>query len=282
MIAIVIPTYKEAADLTINEKISFLQTTKIFKNYNIFLATHKDVNTGLYQLLAFKDVNLRTIVFDRSYFEGLEGYNKLLMSIDFYKAFKNYRYLLICQLDVFVFYDNLKYYTQSAIDYIGAPWFEAFDNATKKSRIIGVGNGGFSLRKVSSFILVLHILNFFKNPFSGFWNFLSAVSHPVSFLKVVKHQFSYNKNKSVSLVPGEFPFYEDKFWGLNIYPTFPWFKVGSINDAVSFAFEVNPEVLYEMNDKQLPMATHAWEKYNPEFWKPFIESYGYKLDASVS
>lgn len=40
--------------------------------------------------------------------------------------------------------------------------------------------------------------------------------------------------------------------------------------AMKFSFEVHPEVLYELNDKQLPFGCHAYLKYNPEFWKKFI------------
>ena len=196
------------------------------------------------------------------------------MSIQFYKAFKNYSYLLICQLDVFAFYDNINYYVRKRIDYIGAPWFEGFDKANEKSKIIGIGNGGFSLRKISSFIAVLNILELFEKPFSiDISGVIAALLHPISFLKVCKNQFLRERKNYLSLVPSSFPHYEDIFWAYYVTQAFPWFKVAKIKDAISFAFEVNPELLYEMNNKQLPMATHAWEKYDKYFWRPFIESY---------
>lgn len=274
MIAIIIPTYKQATELTHNEKLSLFQTSKVFNNYDLFLVTNSEVATSLYQPLTCNGKKLQSIYFDRLFFEGLEGYNKLLMSLEFYKTFKKYRYLLICQLDVFVFYDNLNYFIQKKIDYIGAPWFDGYNNATKNSNIIGAGNGGFSLRKISSSITVLNILGLFKQSCSlNISQIISSLTHPVSFLKVYKNQYLRKRKNYLSLLPDDFPHYEDIFWASYVPQAFPWFKVAEVNDAISFSFEVNPELLYEMNNKKLPMATHAWEKYGENFWQPFIEDY---------
>ena len=49
------------------------------------------------------------------------------------------------------------------------------------------------------------------------------------------------------------------------------FKVAEPKVALQFSFEVNPSLLYEMNNQQLPFGCHAFEKYEYEtFWKNFI------------
>ena len=45
--------------------------------------------------------------FDPGYFKSIQGYNRLLLSTGFYERFLASAYLLICQLDVFVFRDDL-------------------------------------------------------------------------------------------------------------------------------------------------------------------------------
>ena len=62
--------------------------------------------------------------FEKKYFEGLAGYNKLMLSDEFYSAFSSYVYILICQPDVFVFADTLLQWAQKGYDYIGAPWIK--------------------------------------------------------------------------------------------------------------------------------------------------------------
>ena len=46
--------------------------------------------------------------FPPTYFKGVEGYNQLMLSTQFYSRFAGYEYLLICQTDAFVFEDKLE------------------------------------------------------------------------------------------------------------------------------------------------------------------------------
>ncbi len=55
------------------------------------------------------------------------------------------------------------------------------------------------------------------------------------------------------------------------------FNLAPVSEACKFSFEVNPAILFKMNNNQLPMGCHAWWLYDLEFWRPHIESYGYKL-----
>ena len=92
-----------------------------------------------------------------------------MLSFNFYESFLDYKYILIYQLDAFVFKDDLIFWCNKNYDYVGAPWIASisnnpftlllnkissiFDSKEKKERkkiFFKVGNGGFSLRKVAS------------------------------------------------------------------------------------------------------------------------------------
>jgi hypothetical protein len=47
---------------------------------------------------------------------------------------------------------------------------------------------------------------------------------------------------------------------------YPFFRVPTPEQALSFAFEVAPRRLYEMNGRQLPFGCHAWERCDRAFW----------------
>jgi hypothetical protein len=51
-------------------------------------------------------------------------YSQLLMSKEFYELFIEYDYIIIYQLDCFVFKDSLENWLYTGFDYIGAPWVD--------------------------------------------------------------------------------------------------------------------------------------------------------------
>jgi len=282
-VAVVIPVYKQYADLDLIEKISLEQTCKAFQAYDICFVTHTEINTSLYCDNHSTNLSIKRFNFDKSYFANIPGYNRLLLDYNFYKAFDEYTYMLICQLDVFVFSDKLAHFLQMDYDYIGGPWFENYTLATENSKIIGAGNGGFSLRKIASFLSVLGITRFFNRSYLDMSHLKDISLNPISFISILKFSRSRNRsNSSKSIFPWEFlsndAMNEDTYWSDVVNQHLSWFKVGDVKDSVSFAFEVNPQVLYKLNNYELPMAVHAWHKYDTNFWKPFIEERGYNLD----
>ncbi|RZK99245.1 MAG: hypothetical protein EOO89_31305, partial [Pedobacter sp.] len=74
---------------------------------------------------------LKTERFENAFFQGIEGYNKLLLSKEFYNTFIAYEYLLIHQADVYVFKNELSYWCSLGYAYIGAPWFRPKDTPLK-------------------------------------------------------------------------------------------------------------------------------------------------------
>jgi hypothetical protein len=153
--------------------------------------------------------------------------------------------LLICQPDAWIFKDEVMDWCNKGYDYIGAPWVNwkwsefAASHITLPRTILGrlgykqfnlVGNGGFSLRKVSSVI---------------------------TNLKIFKHALkSFNEN-------------EDYFFSFYINSYNPFFKIPLAEEALKFCFDENPDECFSLNNNQLPMACHAWPKYH-SFWKKYI------------
>ena len=87
-------------------------------------------------------------------------YNDMLLNQDFWSCFKE-EYILIYQQDAIMFRSGVDAFKK--YDYVGAPW--PSDNNDNK---LGVGNGGFSLRRKSKMIECLqtvkpHELNLGKN-----------------------------------------------------------------------------------------------------------------------
>jgi hypothetical protein len=99
---------------------------------------------------------IHVVRFDPDFFRNTTTYSALLISAGFYAAFASYDFILIHQLDVFVFRDELADWCARGYDYIGAPWFdvdwfgEVRDAWPPATRDNVVGNGGFSLRRCAS------------------------------------------------------------------------------------------------------------------------------------
>ena len=227
-VAIVVPVYKQ---LDSKEKISFNRIFEVFGEYDIYFAApdgfcfENDIkNDFAYEYFCSED------------FTSTKSYNKLLLSISFYKRFEKYEYILICQLDVFCFENHLSYFCDKGYDYIGAPWVEGIFYYKSLDNVIWhVGNGGFSLRKTTSFI------------------------------KLIEEKqdclLQYNTN-------------EDFVFSAQNSDDF---RVAPLSEAISFAFERQVQKCFKQNNNHLPMAIHAWWKYDLPFLRPYIEDCGITL-----
>src|SRR5690606_23718730 len=119
-----------------------------------FAPERLDVSYYVNKTKALSDVQVER--FDDGYFKDLITYSKLLTSPLFYRRFEQYEYLLIYQDDAFIFRDDLGFWCSQGYDYIGAPFFRNYVTDFEKAPYIGVGNGGFSLRKIESMLKILH------------------------------------------------------------------------------------------------------------------------------
>lgn len=232
-IIVLIPVYK--ANPSAFEMAAFKQGIEVLSDYTICLFKPERLDVSTY-LTHLPTTEIKS--FSNHYFTGIAGYNELMMSSAFYEAFAAYEYMLIYQLDAWVFKDELLEWAAKGYDYIGAPWVGKLPINPKKkiwldmSRLFRdrVGNGGLSLRRIAT------------------------------------HQFICKKMKWAIRF---FPKNEDMLWGV-VAQWFFTYKVPAATEALKFSVELNPEKAFQDNQQQLPFGCHAWEKYDPVFWSQYI------------
>ncbi len=117
---VVVPVYR--ASLTREEEISLRRTCMVFGERRRIVVVQP---YGLdLSGLADKHPCLQFETFPPDYFSGIRGYNRLMTSKTFYGRFADYEYILIVQLDAYIFRDELDEWCVRGYDYVGAPWLQ--------------------------------------------------------------------------------------------------------------------------------------------------------------
>jgi hypothetical protein len=264
--AVAIPLYKP--ELTAAERISIDRTVDVLASRELFLVGPARLSAHLADLCRHYGKGVQYKSFDDRYFSGIKGYNALMRSRRFYRAFSDHSHLLIAQTDALVVSDQLDVWCGRGHSYVGAPWFVGGSKPRQPLEFMGVGNGGFSLRRVDDFLRVLgrprHIPNVIKSRAEGRGGLSNLPRR-------LKHEWCFAYN-----VEPLFPrTNEDFFWGMLVPAVCPFFRVPTPQEAVRFAFEVAPRVLYERNGGELPFGCHAWERFDRAFWEeklPFLKT----------
>ena len=152
-IAVIIPFYN--VTLSSNEIISLTQARRILSNFTIkFISPQK--NKPLFEIYKSFTKNDDVLFFDDKYFTSKYSYSRLLVNVKFYEYFESFDFILIHQLDAFVFRNCLVNFAELGYDYIGAPWPRwIVKRYAYSSNGNLVGNGGLSLRNVKNTIAVL-------------------------------------------------------------------------------------------------------------------------------
>ena len=65
-----------------------------------------------------------------------------------------------------------------------------------------------------------------------------------------------------------FEAHEDLFWSFEAKSFRPDFRIATVEEALRFAFEVEPHRAFELARGNLPFGAHAWAKYDRAFWEP--------------
>ena len=264
---VVIPVHSESPSA--NELLSFKRCFTILSAYTIKVIAPKNIKLDQYKQVI---PDFEMIYVKYKWLSSIEHYNKFKRSLSFYRLFDDFDYLLTYELDAYVFSDELSYWCEQKPDYIGAPWFEGFSNPVS-DQFIGVGNSGFSLRNISKCISILKRIDALKILVKLF-----GVSFVQSFIKyLVKNSFfDFHKKLKDNFNPSELinlsSVNEDYFWSAIVPIHFADFIPSNISEAIRFSFEVNPSLLFKLNDNKLPFGCHAWNRYEPEFWNRFIGS----------
>ena len=251
LVKVVIPIYQ--ASLSQQERKSLSQAYKILRMYPLVVIkpNHLDLSE-----LVTEFPKLSFISFADSYFKGISGYNRLMLAKEFYESFLDCTYILIYQLDAYVFRDELREWCNKGYDYIGAPWlqrpvyklpvisgimhlihsYHKFRGKPSKQDLYGkIGNGGLSLRKVAS-----------QNRVT------CEQKERIDHYLAQKRYHLYN---------------EDVFWATEANG----FTYPKVKEAIRFSFDKYPGYCYKLNNRQLPFGCHSWYKRKmKKFWMDFI------------
>lgn len=204
---VVIPIYKKFENLNDFEKKTLERTIALMSGkYSIIFVCHNGFETCGY---ASNDHSVFFYFFDKKYFYSVYGYNELMLSDIFYETFNNYDYMLLVQLDAFIFQNKLEDFLDLGYDYIGCLHYTPYT----KNKLID-GNGGFSLRKIDAFITASKSI---KKDLNNKFDWEDIL-------------YSY--------------WYKDK---MNIAPE---------SVSLKFGWQQDPQMCYELNNKELPFGCH--------------------------
>lgn len=255
---VVIPIYKEK--LSSDEIRSLEQCFRVLYQHPIIFVAPENLTLDFYKTVIGKDLTVE--FFAPEYFKNISGYNSLMLSQEFYQRFSKYNYMLIYQLDCYVFSDQFTYWCQQDYDYIGSPWFDySYYSLSKIKKVFflikqkikflvfphffsvsnltnQVGNGGFSLRKIKSFQAALS-------------------SYKSSDLQIFK-----DSNDAIGLYNEDVFF---SFFAKNI-------KKPNYKKAVQFSIDNAPPIGMSLNKNKLPFGCHAWKR-NMTLWKMFTNEF---------
>lgn len=269
---VVVPMYR--ADLLAYERVALERCLEVLHRHAIAIVKPRQLDLsalqGRYGLKRLES-------FDDDFFKGIGGYNRLMLSDGFYARFADHAYLLVHQLDAFVFEDRLQAWCDRGYDYVGAPWLPHPWVPSRGAMLYGrvrrtvarwtdrrdarshgvhgaqymyaVGNGGFSLRRVASMRATIAALP----------------------------QLAQSYRRSGQLFANE-----DMFFSVAANRFRQRVKVPDFREAAGFAWELQPAVARALNGGQLPFGCHAWNKLHRDDWRPIFASFGHRLDALVA
>lgn len=263
LVAVIVPL-SNRVELTQDEEISLRHLMHFLGRYDKYLVIPPDLNVNF--------PGFRNKSFPDRFFGSAAAHCQLLLSSLFYEAFNDYKFILIYHLDALVFSDQLSFWCEKGYDYVGPPWVK-LDHAPYAGMPIfegKVGNGGFSLRKIDSFLKVINSEVLYEEP-SDYWkqNYASKplltrwLNLPKRFLK------HYRRWNNVKLEIARFPHNEDCFWVNRATHYYPDFKIPSVDTALHFGFEYAPDVCFEKIGT-MPFGCHAWPIYDRAFWEPHL------------
>jgi hypothetical protein len=253
LVKIIIPIYQ--TDLDKNESLSLAQCCSILHRYPIVIVKPESLDISD---LCRQYPQLGAESFPDDFFRDVESYNRLMLSPIFYERFLDYKYILIYQLDAFVFRDELEFWCKRAYDYIGAPWIprkrfwkeirDGFNHFIGKNRRVSqrtiyyrVGNGGFSLRRTRLFFQIADQEKLL----------IQKYLQPVS-------QRKYTP--------------EDVFWALEPRRQQYDFSSPGYKEALLFSFDKYPADCYQIT-KTIPFGCHGWSRSKMlPFWQEYIDT----------
>ena len=270
---VVVPAYR--VEMSAAEEASFRRTVSVFseKHQVSVIAPEEmalDNYTSIYPQLVVER-------FPADFFRSIGDYSRLLLSEEFYQRFAAYEWMLICQLDVWVFRDELNYWCQQNFDYIGAPIPSCWDPCRDDENLDLVGNGGFSLRRISAFLRVLQAGDVPMYSREMLWSFCRQHWRKKSFgliVPLLRLAGIGNKRRDCLELLRRQGACEDMVFRMIEHSGYlPNFVFPEIRKAAEFALDGSClRKYFDLTDRKIPFALHAWKKAEGEFLMKLWES----------
>ncbi len=256
-----------------DELQSLRQCLKVLGKRDIcYLCSHELDTTFYEQACTEAGVKFRKRTFGSEWFKGVEGYNRLCFSSMLYEAFAEYSYMLIYQLDAYVFEDRLDEWCGRGYDYVGGPWLCHWSSEVENIHHWETGNGGFSLRNVNTFLRVLTSPLLLRKPLKGIGrlakeNRKRLEGNPLLWVWLAMRALTGYHNTLHYYIRQNGQ--EDKAFAQCQYNGL--MRIPKAKEALGFSFDMRPATCYKLNGNHLPMGCHMWYKYDNEtFWYPQI------------
>jgi hypothetical protein len=224
-VAVVVPIYRKLAP---TESLALALARTVLGSYPLFAVMPDG--------LELSAPGFELIRLPGAWFASIKGYASLMCSTLFYRLFREYRYVLIYQLDCLCFSPDLKSFVNCGYDYIAPLILGRADGCWPDEDIVGVG--GLSLRKVSSFSRVLDRLE----------------------------QPEYNAESAALRGRIERNGAEDMFWSLSAPQIDPSYRVAPADVALAFGFEGDPSRSFRRAGGCKPFACHHWNRLPYFLW----------------
>ena len=254
-VRVVVPLYKPTLDAA--ERLALAHNAEVLHRYPHVLLVPEGMPADEALALLPDGTDVSVVGVGTNWLgreNGIAGYNRMMLSREFYDLFADCEYILVCQTDAWVFRDELALWCDEGYDYVGAPWVKRriYSNPliacylALRRRLFGrgrllrqslfdkVGNGGLSLRRVEACRRACV-------EYAGEADF---------FIEHSGHLYN-----------------EDVFWA--VVPR--GFRYPDVRRALDFAFDTNPSYCYALTQRRLPFGCHAWSKPRYlKFWRRFI------------
>lgn len=237
---IIIPIYHEIPNLIEKTSLESLSKNLVdFSDYEVYIIYPENLGTAQWKRYIDHDVILRP--FNSNYFTSTNTYSELLLTYDFWNTFNEHEFALIYQTDGYCFGGELKKYIDMDYDYIGGPIVAP---SARWYNVPAVGNGGVSLRKISTML---------------------EVTDPIGeFMKENESTIAKYNTMNGNM----YKIYEDLYFA-QLVPMLWDFTKPNFNIAASFSYDMNTDIVYEMNNHVMPLFTHAYDK-NIRFWQNYF------------
>ena len=270
---VIVPLYQQ--ELSDDEALSLLTTVQRCPDHAIRLLHPPQCKQLVERIIAwFEHPQLQSHCLPACHFTGISAYNRLLLSPEFYDTFEAFEWILIVQLDALFFGGDLSVFLDQPYSYWGAPFFLGIDQPIRPLRLLGGGNGGFSLRRISMFQRILARRRWLYPAIRRFEQESLPGQPWRAAVRSWRQFFCFSGWGSVP------PMFEDLFWSFIAPKLDARFQVAPVEQAKYFSLEMEPG--YFLGTMQgFPLGCHAWRRHASLFWEQQFRDYPFLIEPAV-